>query len=227
VNPAAATASLTAWSRGHAVAMLVACALAMLLERAWPVSLLALGTVAVLLLAHRGAYTPGGRFGAANAVTAARLALALIVGLAPADVPGPMMAAALTLVWALDGLDGWLARRDGLASTFGATFDMETDALLVLIADVQLWQRGRFGAWVLITGLLRYTYVLALALRPAPTGHVPRSRFGRAAFLALVVGLTAGFAWDGAAGTWLAALGAAAVTVSFTRSFLWSYRRRS
>jgi phosphatidylglycerophosphate synthase len=207
--------------------MLAACALAVLLERAWPVSLVALGTMAALLLAHRGAYTPRGPFGAANAVTAARLTLALIVGLAPAAVPGPIMAAALTLVWSLDGLDGWLARRAGLASTFGATFDVETDALLVLIADLQLWQRGRFGAWVLITGLLRYTYVLALALRPATAGHVPRSRFGRAAFLALVVGLTAGFAWDGAAGTWLAALGAAAVIVSFTRSFLWSYRRPS
>jgi phosphatidylglycerophosphate synthase len=135
------------------------------------------------------------------------------------------MAAGLTLVWSLDGLDGWLARRDGLASGFGATFDVETDALLVLIADVQLWQRGRFGAWVLISGLLRYAYVLALAMRPAPAGHVPRSRLGRSAFLALVVGLTAGFAWAGTVGTALAVLGAVVVAVSFARSFLWSYRR--
>jgi len=136
-----------------------------------------------------------------------------------------VMAAALALVWSLDGIDGWIARRDGLASPFGATFDMEADALLVLIADLQLWQRGRFDAWVLISGLLRYTYVLALAIRPAPAGHVPRSRFGRAAFVALLVGLTAGFARQDAAGTLLAALGTAAVAVSFTRSFLWSYRR--
>ena len=222
-----AAARLTAWSRRHAVAMLAASAVAALFERAWPVPLLALGSVAVLLVTHRGDYTPRGAFGAANAVTATRLAIALALGLAPTGTPGPLMAAGLVLVWSLDGIDGWIARRDGLASAFGATFDMETDALVVLVADLQLWQRGRFGAWVLISGLLRYTYVLALALRPAPAGHVSRSRFGRAAFLALIVGLTAGFAWQGTAGTILAMVGAVAVAVSFARSFLWSYRRTS
>ena len=32
------------------------------------------------------------------------------------------------LMGALDGLDGWLARRTGMTSEFGARFDMETDA---------------------------------------------------------------------------------------------------
>ena len=37
------------------------------------------------------------------------------------------------LVLLLDGVDGWLARRGGWCSRFGARFDMETDALLVLL----------------------------------------------------------------------------------------------
>jgi phosphatidylglycerophosphate synthase len=217
---------LTAWSRWHAVAMLLACVVAVVFESTWPVPLVALPSVVALLLGQRGAYTPGGAFGAANAITTTRLAIALAFGLAPTGTPGAVMAALMVLVWSLDAIDGWIARRDGLESTFGATFDMETDALLVLFADLQLWQRGRFGAWILISGLLRYTYVLALAIRPPPSGHVPRSRFGRAAFLALVVGLAAGFAWPGSAGTALALLGALAVGASFARSFLWSYRRR-
>jgi phosphatidylglycerophosphate synthase len=34
---------------------------------------------------------------------------------------------------ALDGLDGWLARRFGLASAYGARFDMEVDGFLILV----------------------------------------------------------------------------------------------
>jgi phosphatidylglycerophosphate synthase len=141
-------------------------------------------------------------------------------------MPGWLLAAALALVWALDGIDGWIARRHDLASAFGAAFDLETDALLILAADLQLWQRGRFAAWILTSGLLRYVYVLALAIAPPPAGHVPRSHGARLAFFALVAGLAAGFALGGTAGTALAALGTAAVSASFAQSFYWSYRRR-
>jgi multidrug efflux pump subunit AcrA (membrane-fusion protein) len=36
----------------------------------------------------------------------------------------------------LDGVDGWLARRHEIASRFGARFDMEVDALLILALSV-------------------------------------------------------------------------------------------
>ena len=39
----------------------------------------------------------------------------------------------VTLVAVLDGVDGWLARRSGMESAFGARFDMETDAALILV----------------------------------------------------------------------------------------------
>jgi len=126
----------------------------------------------------------------------------------------------------LDVADGFIARRYGLSSAFGAAFDIETDALLTLIAEAQLWQRGRAGAWILIPGLLRYAYVLALAIRPPAAGHVPSSRFGRRAFVALLVGLVAAMLSDGAAATAFAAAGTLAVTISFVLSFRWSYAAR-
>ena len=224
-DDAGAAARLQTWTRAHAVAMLAACAGALALGRAWPLVPVALLSNAALVARLRDRFTPQGPFGAANAVTAIRLAAVLGVGLAPVATPGWVLAAALAAVWALDGIDGWIARRHGLASAFGDAFDKETDALLILVADVQLWQRGRFGVWILTTGLLRYAYILALAIAPPPAGHVPRSGGARLAFLALVAGLTAGFAWAGTAGTALAALGTAAVTASFAHSFFWSYRR--
>lgn len=61
----------------------------------------------------------------------------------------------------LDGLDGWLARRFGQSSAFGARFDMEVDAFLILLLSVLVWQTGQTGAWVLWIGLLRYGFIAA------------------------------------------------------------------
>src|SRR5215510_11499311 len=76
-------------------------------------------------------------FGPANAVTTVRAALAsLMLGLI-GEPTGPTvawtaasLASAATL---LDGVDGFLARRTRMSSTFGARFDMEVDALVVLV----------------------------------------------------------------------------------------------
>jgi phosphatidylglycerophosphate synthase len=223
----AAAARVQSWAPNHATLMLAGGGAAVAAGRAWPAVVAALLSTLALVARGRGHFTPGGRFGAANTVTAIRLAVVLVgVGLAPSATPGWLLASTMAAVWSLDGLDGWIARRHGLASVFGAAFDAETDALLVLVADLQLWQRGRFGAWILATGLLRYAYVLALALGPPRLEHVPRWRWSRLAFLALVAGLAAGFALDNAAGTVLAVLGTAAVAASFAQSFYWSFRRR-
>ena len=71
----------------------------------------------------------------------------------------------------LDAVDGWLARRLGLASRFGARFDLEIDALLILILAVLVWQTGRVGAWLLAIGAMRYAFaalgmILPMLRRP-------------------------------------------------------------
>jgi len=67
----------------------------------------------------------------------------------------------------LDGLDGMLARGSGLSSSFGARYDMETDAMLGLIITLLVWRSGELGSWVLGLGLLRYVFVLASLFVPA------------------------------------------------------------
>ncbi len=108
---------------------------------------------------------PFGSLGAANQVTVARGALvALLVALIGERTAtgAPLLALAMAVIAALlDGLDGRLARRHHMASAFGARFDMETDALLIMVLSVLAWQFGKAGVWVLATGLLRYLFVAA------------------------------------------------------------------
>jgi phosphatidylglycerophosphate synthase len=219
------TLPLTRFSRIHAFVMLAASSLALADGDAWPYVTAALVSFVTLVALCRGAHTPSGAFGWGNGVTALRFALASSVGLLPESVPLWVLGVTVLAVFALDGLDGWVAKRRGESSEFGAYFDMETDAYFVLLAGVVLVQRGRYGAWVLVVGLLRYVYVLTLALVPARGGEEPRSAFGRHAFTSLMLGLSLGMVLGEPFGTVATALGCGLVTASFARSFYWSYGR--
>ena len=104
------------------------------------------------------------RFGVANAVTTVRavwVALAAAVGTFPAGSADWFVVGAAILVTVLDGVDGWLARKRGETSAFGARFDMEVDALLIMVLSALAWAWGKAGAWVILSGLLRYLFVAA------------------------------------------------------------------
>lgn len=181
----------------------------------------------MLLVRARGAFTPGGHFGAANCVTALRLLLVGVLSVLPRATSGTWLGSLVLLILLLDGVDGWLARRHRTSSAFGAHFDMEVDAFLVLTTSSMLWLSQRCGAWVLTAGILRYAYVLCCAVWPPRGGVMPRTLLGRSAFVLVVIGHALGFALAGALGTGCAALGTAAVTWSFVRSFLFGYGPRT
>ena len=78
-----------------------------------------------------------------------------------------MVAAAIVgIALALDGLDGWIARSTNTTSVFGARFDMETDAFLILVLSALVWQMDKTGAWILAIGAMRYGFVAAAAIWP-------------------------------------------------------------
>lgn len=146
----------------------------------------ALGAYAVIggiLLAALLARRLRGPFGSANAITLGRAAMIAMLGGFAADPPVAdamvwWVAAGIALTaWLLDGLDGFVARRRGLCTAFGARFDMEVDAAFALVLTAMLWRADRAGLWILALGLLRYAFVLAGLLyapmrRPLP----PRQR---------------------------------------------------
>lgn len=122
------------------------------------------------------------RFGLANTVTAVRAALVSLVS-ATIFFPGAMQHAQATwalvllvlIALALDGVDGYLARRFGQESVLGARFDMEVDALLILCLSAAAFLVGKAGLWVLLIGLMRYGFVLAQYPLPRLKAPLPPS----------------------------------------------------
>ncbi|GAB5447101.1 CDP-alcohol phosphatidyltransferase family protein [Gymnodinialimonas sp.] len=138
--------------------------------------------VVVMAVALAGLTTgfPHRVIGLCNVATIARLMLVsvLVAALvAPAAPPWPVFAVAV-LAFTLDGLDGWLARRGGRASAFGARFDMEVDSALALVLALLAWQSGAVGAYVIILGLPRYAFWIAQFPFPWLNGDLPE-RFSR------------------------------------------------
>lgn len=161
-------------------------------------------------------------FGAANLVTSLRGALAALLGGLLLARPGAAVAwfaVAVTVPsLVLDGVDGALARRRGLASPFGARFDMEIDALTILILSALAWRFDRAGAWVLLSGLARYVFVAAAMLWPWLGRPLPPSRRRQAACVVQAATLVACVApvVPAAAAAGIAALGLAGLIASFS-----------
>jgi phosphatidylglycerophosphate synthase len=136
---------------------------------------------------------PFSRLGPANQITLARAMLAgltaALIGepATPALASAAIVAAAVTSV--LDGLDGWTARRSGMASRFGARFDVETDALLIMALAGLVWYHGKAGPWVLACGLMRYAFVAGGWMLTWLAGPLTPTRRGRAVAVSQVVGL--------------------------------------
>ncbi len=142
------------------------------------------------LCAHPATPHPHPRFGAANRVTLLRLGVAaLLAALLGEQFPAAGWWAVVVVATAsalLDAVDGPLARRDGLASEFGARFDMETDAFFTLVLCALVVQAGQAGAWVLAGGLMRYAFVAAARAWPWLSGNLPPSRRRQAVCVAQI-----------------------------------------
>jgi phosphatidylglycerophosphate synthase len=107
--------------------------------------------------------------GPANLITSVRalLVAALAVFVVKAELPAATVCVTVAVcAAALDGVDGWVARRTRTVSDFGARFDMEVDALLIMMLSMLVWRYGKADWWVLASGLLRYAFVAAAAIWP-------------------------------------------------------------
>jgi len=101
-------------------------------------------------------YTPFA--GYANWITLLRLLIVVWMGLQFSVLPDITIFTAAIIVVLFDGVDGFIARKTDQTSTFGAYFDMETDAFYVCLMSVILHKTGYVGAWILPVGFLRYLY---------------------------------------------------------------------
>jgi phosphatidylglycerophosphate synthase len=202
------------------------------LSAAYPLK--ATGLFALVMLGAIGfarASHPFPRFGPANQITTARM---MVVALGAALIgeqalPAAAMAAAAGALVAavLDGVDGWMARRTNMRSNFGARFDMEVDALLIMVLAVLTWQHGKAGPWVLLSGLLRYLFVAAGSIVPRLRDPLPPSRRRQTTCVIQIAALIAALlpATAPALSARVAAVALAILCSSFLIDILWLCRR--
>lgn len=218
--PAFRTANLfERWSLANAVGMLGTTVAAVWAEHSELFLVSGIALLALLVFVGRHQWTPQGDFGSANTVTAFRAGLLCFLPSAAAHSPLFLIGLSICVL-ATDGLDGWLARRAGRSSTFGAFFDKETDALfLLLLCGIAAFQ-DRLPAWILVAGLLRYGFVLLLFLPFTTETTEAQSDLARYIYSGMIGALLFSFLPSAPLARPLALLATLALTVSFGRS-LW------
>ncbi|WP_254276983.1 CDP-alcohol phosphatidyltransferase family protein [Halomonas sp. 3H] len=192
-----------------------------------------LGMAALLWHALRRGPRVRTGLGPANRVTLAR---GVLVALLAGTLADPALLAArgewlftLALVaLALDGVDGWVARRTASASAVGARFDMELDAFFTLVLCLALLQLERVGPWVLAIGAMRYAFVAASWRWPWLAAELPESLRRKAVCVWQVAALMLALlpAMSDLLATWLAATALVGLTLSFAVDVRWLYRHR-
>ena len=170
------------------------------------------------------------RFGPADLVTMARAVLAggvtALVSDAghPATSMWPVVIVALSAL-ATDAVDGRVARRTGTVSTFGARFDMEVDAFLILVLSAYV--ATQLGWWVLAIGAMRYVFVAAARIWPWLRAPLPVRMSSKAVAAGQGIVLTVVLLLPPVPATVLTGLALLALTWSFLHDIRWLQRKRA
>jgi phosphatidylglycerophosphate synthase len=185
------------------------------------------GATFALVLLRRG--YPHKVLGLGNLTTIFRMTMvaALLAPLATVEVPWAVVVVA-TFALVLDGVDGYLARRAGLVSSFGGTLDMEIDSILALILALNVWAAGIAGPWIILLGLPRYLFIVAAKFMPWLDRPLPPSLSRRVICVvqvASIIGLYAQIL-PNVFVIPVAMIVAALLIWSFGRDIIWLWRAR-
>lgn len=170
--------------------------------------------------------------GPADVVTATRTVLvggcaALVAdGLAGGMTSAGLLVGTATVALVLDAVDGRVARSTGTVSAFGARFDMEVDAYLLLVLSMHA--TTVVGGWAIAIGAMRYVFVAAGWAMPWLRGELPPRYSAKivaaAQGVVLVVVITQVLPppWP----VLITALALGALVWSFATSVTWLWRHR-
>lgn len=130
--------------------------------------------VFALVVFRRG--FPHPTLGSGNLVTIGRMGLIVSILASAGGGARPWVVVGVASVaLALDGVDGFLARREQRVSDFGETLDMEVDSAFTVILGVGAVMAGTVGPLVLLLVLPRYLFVAASWVAPWLRGSLPES----------------------------------------------------
>ncbi len=201
-----------------------------LVRAGWLAGLLSGGVVTGCLalgLARRGDQP----MGPADRVTLVRATLvggvaALTAGALSGSPHRSTLVALAAVALALDLVDGRVARRTRSASRLGARFDMEVDALLILVLSIEVART--IGAWVLVIGAARYALLVAGWFAPWLRRPSPPRYWGKvvAATQGVVLTVVAARVLPDVPATLLLLTALAMLAESFGREVWWLRRHR-
>ena len=167
----------------------------------------------------------------ASWVTLARATLAVGVAALAADsfahdIPVALLVTLAAVALVLDLVDGWVARRTGMATELGARFDGEVDAFLILALSVYV--APEYGAWVLAIGAARYLFLAGEWLLPWMRAPLPPRRWRKlvAATQGIVLTVAAAGVLPLALTQALLLAALALLTASMGECTWWLWRRR-
>ena len=101
-----------------------------------------------------------------NWVTFIRLLLLLVIILFWQKFTSIELSYGVFSIVILDFFDGFIAKRFGMKSKFGAVFDAETDAFFVLAISMILVFKHDLSLWLVSMGFLRYIFGLYFLFTP-------------------------------------------------------------
>ncbi|MEO0468536.1 MAG: CDP-alcohol phosphatidyltransferase family protein [Bacteroidota bacterium] len=207
------------WTRYHAGLILAGSILALLIDWTAALDVFAVVSFGAYFLLFQDVWKPKGLLGGpANQVTAFRLLGLLTVLFLHPYLPDWGIAIGAILVLALDGLDGYLARKYQLSSRFGGIFDMETDAFFVMGMSLLLFQKELAPAWVLLLGWIKYGYELLLIVFP-PKRVEKGTMLGKIIAVVLMISLIAPLLLPAGISQFMLMTSAILLLYSFGRSF--------
>jgi phosphatidylglycerophosphate synthase len=196
----------------------------------WSVGL-ACGVLVFLAVARGVVQSRIRTFGPADLVTLTRATLACAIAAVvahayPHGSSRSTLVALAVLALLLDAADGRVARRTGTSSVFGARFDGEVDAFLLMVLSVYV--AHTVGWWVLGIGAARYLFAAAGWFLPWMCRELP-PRYWRKVVTA-VQGIALTWAAAEVSPRVVVALGTAAALAllveSFGRDVVWLWVRR-
>ena len=103
-------------------------------------------------------------FGVANMITTIRLMLVLVLALGEILLSDAYLFILVLIIPLLDVMDGLVARYRKEESQFGMFYDMEVDALFVIVASIIIYLNHPSMWIVLIPAFLRYFFKFFLAI---------------------------------------------------------------
>jgi len=186
-----------------------------------------LGATFAVALIRQG--YPHKALGLGNLTTLFRMTMvaALLAPLVGVAMPWAVVLLA-TVALVMDGVDGALARRANLVSSFGARLDMEVDSILALILALNVWVAGITGPWIILIGLPRYLFIAAARFMPWLDKPLPPSLSRRVICVVQVASLIGLYApiLPGILVIPVALIVAGLLVWSFGRDIIWLWRSR-